>query len=261
MDEVLKKITAYLEKENQLRQKLQGALRYPIIVFSALAIAFVFAIVVIIPRFSSIFAAFKTELPLPTRILQGINYIIVNFWWMILMAAALGYALFKLYTGTVRGRRQWDGVLLKLPVFGMLLTKISLARFFTMFSSMISSGIPIVNGLETTASTADNTVISDAILKIREKVVSGVSLSESMREFYFFPPTAIHMVAVGEKSGNLENMLVKSAEYFDEETDYIISNLMSLLEPLIIFVLGLFVLLLALGIFLPMWSMTQLYSR
>ncbi len=261
MDEVLRKILAYTEKENQLRQKVSGALRYPIMVLSSLGIGFIFAIVFIIPKFTAIFGAFKTKLPLPTRILLGINYTVVNFWWLVLILSAVGYGLFKLYCGTSTGHRQWDQFLLKLPVFGMLLTKISLARFFSMLSAMISSGISIVEGLETTASTADNVVIAQAIMKIRERVISGVTLSDSMREFSLFPPTSVRMVAIGEKSGTLDDMLAKTAAYFDEETDYTVSNLMTLLEPILILVMGMFVLLLALGIFLPMWSMMSLYTK
>jgi len=126
---------------------------------------------------------------------------------------------------------------------------------------MISSGISVVQGLEITADTADNAVISEAIAKIRERVIAGASISDGMKEYSFFPPTAVQMVSIGEKSGTLDNMLMKSADYFNEETDYAISNLMTLLEPILIFVMGMFVLLLALGIFLPMWSMMQLYTR
>ena len=261
MDDVLRRIAAFLEKENQLRQKLQGALRYPATVMVVLTLAFVFAIMAIIPKFTNIFASFKTKLPLPTRILLGINYALAHYWWLILIVLGVGYAFLKLYRGTSNGQRQWDQLLLKLPVFGLLLTKISLARFFAMLSSMISSGISIVNGLEITASTADNAVISGAIMKIRERVMSGVALSEAMKEYVFFPPTSIHMVAVGEKSGSLDEMLMKSAGYFDEESDYTIANLMNLLEPILIFVMGMFVLLLALGIFMPMWGMMSLYAK
>ena len=261
MDDVLRRITDYLEKENQLKQKVHAALRYPAMVMSALGVAFIFAIVFIIPKFTSIFSAFKTKLPLPTRILLGINYVITNYWWLVLIVATLSYTIFKLYCGTVRGRRQWDQLLLKTPVFGMLLTKISLARFFSMLSAMISSGVSVVSGLEITARTADNVVISEAIAEIREKVISGVTLSDSMKEYSFFPPTSSRMVAIGEKSGTLDKMLLKSADYFNEETDYTIANLMTLLEPMLIFVMGMFVLLLALGIFLPMWSMMELYTK
>lgn len=261
MDSVLKRISTYLEKETQMQSKLHGALRYPIMVFSVLIIAFIFAVVAIIPKFSSVFSSFKTKLPLPTRILLWINYVAVHYWWLIIIIFCGGYFALRTYRKTPAGRLRFDQLTLKLPVFGMLITKISLARFFTMLSAMISSGIPIVDGLEITADTADNMVIANAISQIKEKVIGGVSLSDGMKDFPIFPPSSIHMVAIGEKSGSLENMLMKSAEYFNEETDYTIGNLMTLLEPFLIFFMALFVALLALGIFLPMWSVMQLYTH
>ncbi len=261
MEDVLKRISTYLEDENKMQQKVKAALRYPILVLSVLTIAFVFAVVFIIPKFRTVFAAFKTTLPLPTRILLGINYMATNYWWLILILLAAGYGLFNVYRRSPGGHLQWDQFLLRLPVFGTLRTKISLARFFTMLSSMITSGISIVEGLEITANTADNMVISQAISRIREKVIGGVALSACMREYKFFPPSSVHMVAIGEKSGSLDAMLMKSADYFNEETEYMIDDLMTLLEPFLIFIMGLFVTLLALGIFLPMWNVMQLYTH
>lgn len=261
LEAVLKRISAYLEEESQLQKKVQSALRYPLIVVIFLTVAFMAAVLFIIPKFAPVFQTFKAGLPLPTRILLGINYTIINYWWLILAVLAIFYVSLKLYRSTSRGRRFWDQLLLKVPVFGMLLRKISLARFFSMLSAMLSSGISIVQGLEITANTAGNAVIEEAILKIREKVVGGVALSESMKEYDVFPSTSIHLVAIGEKSGTLDDMLVKTADYFTEEADYTISNLMSLLEPFLVVFLGLMVLLLAMGIFLPMWSMMQLYTH
>ncbi|MFC1571387.1 type II secretion system F family protein [Candidatus Margulisiibacteriota bacterium] len=261
MEDVLKKIADFMEKDYRLRQNIQAALRYPMIVVVFLAIAFVCAILVIIPKFMPIFKAFKTGLPLPTRLLLGINHILVHYWLLVLIVLVVGSALLKLYRASAKGRLQWDQFLLRLPVFGMLIRKISLARFFTMLAAMIASGISVVQALEITANTADNAVISQAVLKIREKVTAGVSLSESMKEFSLFPPAAVHMVAVGEKSGSLGEMLMKSADYFNEETDYAVANLMSLLEPMIIMVLAFFVLILVLGIFLPMMNIMKLYTQ
>lgn len=260
MDEVLKRITLFLEKETKLKMKLHGAFRYPAVLLGVLGLAGIFAVTFIIPKFKAIFSAFKTELPLPTRFLLGINFALINFWWLMAIIGGAAYFAFKFYHSTPAGRRNFDALLLKLPIFGLLIAKISLARFFTMLSAMISSGISIVSGLEITASTADNAVIADAILKIREKVVGGVLLSDSMREFTLFPTSAVHMVAIGEKSGTLDNMLSKSAEYFDEEADYTIANLMTLMEPILIFIMGIGVLIFALGIFLPMWNMMSLFK-
>lgn len=260
LGDVLAKISQYLEKEGQLQQKIGGALRYPIMVLTALGLAFVFAIAFIIPKFNAIFSAFKTDLPLPTRILLGMNYVITQYWLTVILAGIGLYALFRFYLRQPWGKKQWDGMLLKAPVLGLVLTKLSLSRFFRMLSAMISSGIPLIYGLEVTANTADNAVIAEAIMNIRLQIMAGGVMSTAMRSSPIFPSTAYHMVAIGERSGNLEAMLLKTADYFDEETDYTVSNLTSLIEPLLILVLAGFVLLLALGIFLPMWSMMQLYS-
>ncbi len=260
MEEVLKKISQYLEKENLFHQKISSAMRYPLILVGALVSAFIFAVLFILPTFKQVFAAFKSDLPLPTQVLLGINTIMTVYWLPMIIVLVLLYLLFKYYVATPIGKHNLDSLMLKIPILGPLITKLSLARFFTMLASTIGSGISVVSGLEITASTADNVVISDAILSIREKVVGGTALSESLRQFSLFPPAAIYMVSTGEKTGSLDTMLAKSAQYFDEETDYTISNLMTLLEPILIFVLGLGVLLLALGIFLPMWNMSKLYT-
>jgi type II secretory pathway component PulF len=258
---VLNKITGFYEKDIIFRQKLQSALRYPMIVLVVLAIAFLVIVTFVIPRFGSIYGQLKADLPLPTRMLIALNQGITHYWLFLILGTVSFVWGFRAYIGTDNGRRNWDRLLLKMPVFGSLITKVSLSRFFRMLAVMISSGIPIVAGLETTVQTADNVVISDAILKIRDRVVAGSSLSAPMQENKLFPPTAVQMVAVGEKSGMLDKMLMKSADYFDEETDYMVTNLMSLLEPFVILFLGMLVLTLALGIFLPMWNLMSLYTK
>ena len=261
LGDVLHRISSYLEKESQTQNKIQAALRYPVIVLSVLGFAFIFAVTFIIPRFEHIFSGFHTALPLPTRILLGINFAVVNYWWLLILGLiALGYA-FRSYISRPEGMYQWDLVKLKMPILGVIITKLSLSRFFRMLSAMIQSGIPLTTALEVTAKTTDNAVISTMIQRVRAQVIAGSALSLAMKEHSLFPSMAVQMVAIGEKSGTLDKMLVKSADYFDEESDYIITNLMTYLEPLLIFVLAMLVLLLALGIFLPMWNMLQLYSQ
>jgi MSHA biogenesis protein MshG len=142
----------------------------------------------------------------------------------------------------------------------VLVTKIALSRFFRMLAVMLSSGMQIVSALEITAGTADNVIVSSALADIHDGVVAGGSLSQNMREFDLFPPIAVRMLAIGEQTGELDSMLLKSADYFDEETDYAIANLMALLEPFLILLVAVLVMLLALGVFLPMWSVMNLYS-
>ncbi|MFA6548529.1 MAG: type II secretion system F family protein [Candidatus Margulisiibacteriota bacterium] len=261
LDNVLERITMFYEKEITFQQKVKSAMRYPIIVLVALSAAFVFVITLVIPRFSSVYSALKSDLPLPTKILININYAIVHYWWLMTIVGLSAYYAIKFYGATPAGRARFDQLKLNTPVFGLLTIKVSLSRFFRMLATMISSGIPIIAGLETTMNTADNVIIAASIARIRDRVVSGAGLSGPMAEEKIFPSTAVQMVAVGEKSGNLDKMLSKSADYFDEETDYLIANLMSLMEPFIFLFLSVMVLILALVIFLPMWSMMDLYTK
>jgi type II secretory pathway component PulF len=257
---VLAKISSHLEKENQFQHKIKSAMRYPIMVFTSLGLAFLFSIVFIIPRFSAVFSAFKTKLPLPTRILLGLNYVITSYYWVVILFAIVLFLVFRWYRSTKSGRHQIDQFVLNFPVLGGVITKVALSRFFRMLSAMISSGVPLVYGLEVASRTADNQIITDAILGTRARVISGGSLSSGMRDYAIFPSITGHMIAIGEKAGNLEEMLAKSADYFDEETDYVVSGLMELMEPILILSMGALVLMLALGIFLPMWSLMSLYK-
>ncbi len=257
---VLDRVSNLMEKDIETADKVKTAMRYPAIVFGALAVAFVIMTVYVIPKFASFFAAFKTELPLPTRILMGVNTVITNFWyWMLGVVFVLFYVLRKILE-TEKGRYNWDRFTLSTPIFGALFSKIYLSRFGRMLSAMLGSGIPILEALTVTAATVENKVISRVILDIRNDVAAGKSLAEPMKGSKVFPPIAISMVAIGEKAGTLEHMLNKMADYFDREVDYTIQNLTPLLEPILIFGLGIILLIFALGIFLPMWDLVKVYK-
>ena len=260
LDEVLDRVSSLLEKDLETRGKIKTATRYPLIVLSALAIAFVVMMTVVIPRFASFFGAFKAELPLPTRILMGINYVFRNYWYWIIGVIIASAWLFKKVLDTERGRYSWDRFILSTPIFGSLFSKIYLSRFCRMLAAMLRSGIPILEALTISSTTAENKVISRVILDVRNEVAQGKSLNEPMKGSRIFPPIAIAMVAIGEKAGTLENMLNRGADYFDREADYTIKNLTPLLEPILIVGLGLLLLLFALGIFLPMWDLIKVYK-
>ena len=261
MDDILKKIASYLEKESQFRQKMQSALRYPIMVLTVLSVAFIIVINFVVPQFNTLYSSFKTELPLPTRLLIGTNYLFIHYWWLILGGALLSFTIFKMYVGSYAGRKVYDRFLLRVPIFGELIAKLSLARFFRLLSSLLSSGVIIERSLELSAGAVDNVILSRAIIKIKEKVLLGDGLSVPMAMSGVFPPVSVQMVSIGEKSGNLATMLVKNADYIEEEADYMVSNLMTLLEPFLVFFLAVLILILALGIYLPIWSMMSLYAH
>jgi type II secretory pathway component PulF len=260
LPQVLDRISDILEKDIITSEQIKTATRYPLIVLVVLICAFVVLTVYVIPRFVSFFAAFKAQLPLPTRILIGANWVMMNYWyWIVGVISGLSYLGYKVLQ-TEKGRYNWDRFILSTPVFGPLYSKIYLSRFSRMLSAMLGSGIPILEALTVTAATVDNKVISHVIIDIREEVSRGKSLAEPMRGSRVFPPIAISMVAIGEKAGTLEKMLDKTADYFDREIDYTIKNLTPLIEPMLIFGLAVVLLVFALGIFLPMWDLIKIYK-
>ena len=259
LGEVLMRISAALEKENQFETKVKSALRYPMIVLTVLVAAFFVSVFFIIPRFSSVFAGLKTELPLPTKILLSVSVFASKYWLLVAIGTVAAVLLAGRYLKTRQGKMLFDSVLLRLPVVGDLTAKLSLARFFRMFSDLLQSGIPASMALELTSETTGNAAISERIAMVKDEVINGSPINLAMKKSGVFPSVAIHMTALGERSGNLPEMLGKVSSYFDEETDYVVSNLMTLIEPLFIFVLAGFVLLLALGVFMPSWNMMQLY--
>lgn len=261
LSEVLDRISALMEREIETSGKIKGATRYPMIVMVALCLAFLAMNFIVIPKFAAFFGSLKAELPLPTRILMGINYFSSRYWYIVLgsLAAAL-YAL-KRYLSTSSGRYRFDKLMLAMPIFGPLFLKIYLSRFGRMLASMLGSGIPILDALAITSATIENKVVSSVVLNVREEVSHGKSLTEPMRASRIFPPIAVSMTSIGEKSGSLEKMLNKVADYLDREADYTIANLTSLLEPILIFAIGMLLLLFAMGIFLPMWSIMDAYKN
>jgi len=258
LGEVLDRLAVLLERDFENVQKIKSATRYPMMVVIALVIAFIIVVTFVIPRFSQLYANFKTDLPLPTRILLGINWVIRNYFIYIVLVVALAVYLIKKFMDTEVGKTWWDRFSLSVPVFGVLVNKLLLARFARMLSAMLKSGIPILEALTITRDTMDNRVLAKVINTMKDDVTRGINLSAPMRGSKVFPPLAIQMVAIGEKAGALESMLNKVADYFDRDADYMIRNLTPLLEPLLLLLLAFLVTILALGVFLPMWDMVKL---
>ncbi len=259
LGKIMERTIKILEKDLDNQKKIKSAVRYPMFVLFALSIAFFVVITLIIPKFTVIYASFKVDLPLPTKILIGINMVIRQFWLLIIVViGAIYYAFRKVLEGPA-GKLQFDRFILSIPVSGMLITKIILSRFSRIFSAMLSSGITVVEALTISSRTSDNEVFKRVILNLRDEVVKGESLAGAMRGSNMFPAVAMQMVAVGEKAGNIEEMLDHVADYFEKETDYMTENLSSMIEPILVLFLGMLVLLLALGVYLPIWNMMQLF--
>jgi type II secretory pathway component PulF len=261
LDEILERLTEFGEKELDTRAKVKSATRYPLITLGALCVAFLVVVTFVIPKFSSIFAQFKTQLPLPTKILLGLNVVIKRYWYLLLMLIGLIYFLIWRYLSTKSGRYRWDTLKLKLPLFGPLFNMFAMSRFARTMSLLLRSGLPILQVLDMTSKTVGNTVISQTINKIALSAREGKGVSEPMRLSGIFPPIVVQMVAVGEDTGKVDELLMKVSEYYDQQTDYAMKNLSTLIEPIFILILGVMVLIMALAIFLPMWNLIGLFKH
>lgn len=259
LGESLDRFISLAEREIKTRQRVKEATRYPKIVIFSVLIAFALLLTFVIPRFAEIFAQFKTTLPLPTRVMIQINKIFHTYWYLVLSAIFGIPLLIRNYLRTEKGRYSWDRFKIRIPVFGPLLLKIALSRFAYTFAILNRSGIPILQTLEITASTINNVHLAQSITEIMHKVGEGRSLSDALKESEKFTPLVIQMVAVGESSGTLDEMLMRITEYYDIEADNAIKKMSTYIEPFLILFLGVVVLLLALAVFLPLWDMAALF--
>ena len=261
LDDILERLAFLAEHDAETRARIKTAVRYPLIVVAAISVAFVFLVSFVIPRFQSIFAQFKTELPLPTRILLGINYVVQHYWYALILGIGLVVWASVRYVGTPQGRLRWDRMKLKLPVFGGLFQKVALSRFSRVFSAMQTSGISMMLTLEITTETVGNVVIARVVEQMRESVREGKGLVGPMTASGLFPPLVVQMISVGEETGKIDIMLNKVSDYYDKDVEYALRTLSTMIEPILLLFVGGMVLFLALGIFLPMWNMMTLFRR
>lgn len=261
LSEILERLVILGEHDERIRLRIKAATRYPLIVVTALCLGFVILTTLVIPRFAKVFSQFQVKLPLPTRFLIGANFIFTKFWWLIIMLIIGVVFVFSRVIQTKEGRLRWDTLKLKVPVFGPLILKLVLSRFSRITALLLSSGVPILQVLSLASEGAGNVVVSRVIDDVRVNVNQGKGMFGPMKESGLFPPVVTQMVSVGEETGRLSELLSHVADYYDEQVDYIINNLVSLIEPILIFILGCGVLVMALGIFLPMWSLMSLFKK
>jgi type II secretory pathway component PulF len=261
LDDILVRLAMIAEHDADTRARVKTAVRYPLLVVVAIGAAFAFLVSFVIPKFSAIFSQFKTELPLPTRILIGINFVVQHFWHVMILGMVLLVWLIIWYVNTPKGRWQWDGLKLKLPVFGTLFQKVALSRFARVFAAMQKSGIAMMLTLDIAAETVGNVVIARVIEEMRESLREGKGLLGPMESSGLFPPLVIQMVSVGEETGQIDTMLNKVSDYYDMDVDYLLRNLSTMIEPILLLIVGGMVLFLALGIFLPMWNLMSLFKK
>jgi len=261
LQEVFLRLHEHLEFEKEVRERIKSALRYPAFVVLAMVVAVVIINIVVIPAFAKLFQGLNTPLPLMTRVLIGVSDFTVAYW-PLLAALLIGAILgFRLWTSTPAGRYSWDRFKLRLPVAGPILTKASLARFARSFALSIKSGVPVMQGLSTVAEVVDNLYLAQRIEKMREGVQRGESVLRASVSSAIFTPVVLQMIAVGDETGELDDLMLEVAELYEREVDYDIKTLAAQVEPILIVFLGVIVLILALGVFLPMWDLSRVALR
>jgi type IV pilus assembly protein PilC len=238
LDTILKRLATYIEKAVKLKGQVKSAMIYPVAVIVIAVLVVGVILWKVIPTFAALFAGLGAQLPLPTRIVIALSDFLVNFMPFIIVGiVAIGYA-FKSYYGTTAGKYQIDGITLKMPVLGLLMRKIAVARFCRTLATLLSSGVPILDGLEITARTSGNSVVEEAIMTTRKSIERGETISAPLRETGVFPAMVTQMIAVGETTGALDTMLSKIADFYEEEVDTAVAGLLTLLEPIMIAFLG-----------------------
>ena len=261
LDEVLERLADFGDKELDTQNRIKVATRYPILTMIALAGAFILLVTFVIPRFASLFSQFKTDLPLPTKILLGVSYAIQHYWYFCLIGLGILVFLFLKYISTPRGRYRWDSFKLKFPILDKLFLAIVMSRFSRTTSVLTRSGVPILQVLELVSRTVGNAVVAAELETIATSVREGKGLSIPMSQSGIFSPMVLQMVAIGEETGKIDELLMKVADYYDQQSDFMIKNLTTLIEPIFIVALGAMVLIMALGIFLPMWNLASLFRH
>ncbi|HLA75880.1 MAG TPA: type II secretion system F family protein [Gammaproteobacteria bacterium] len=257
LDEVFLQISKYLELEKDTRDRIKAALRYPIIVLTAIAVAITIINMFVIPNFAKIFKSFHVDLPLATRILIGISNFFVTFWPYLLVGLALLIVGARAYVKTEQGRYRWDKFKLRIPLIGNIIRRSILARYARSFAMTSRTGVPLVQGLTIVAKAIDNDYIAERILSMRNGIERGESLTRTATLSGMFTPLVLQMISVGEDTGAVDTLLLEVAEFYEREVDYDIKSLSAAIEPILMVAIGIMVLILALGIFLPMWELAR----
>lgn len=261
LDEIFLRLFHHMEFERFMREQVRSALRYPSFVIAAMAAAMVIVNIWVIPAFAKVFQGFKAELPLMTRILLALSDFMVGNWHLLLLAAAAGVLGFRSWVGTRDGRRAWDRLKLRIPIAGRIILKATLARFARSFALAARSGVPLIQALGNVALTMDNAHMTERVDKMRESVERGESVLRAAIGTGIFTPVVLQMIAVGEESGSLDEMMQEIADLYQREVEYDLKTLGQQIEPILIVLLGAMVLVLALGIFLPIWELGSTAMR
>jgi MSHA biogenesis protein MshG len=245
----------YLEFEQATANQVKSALRYPTFVLVAISVAMALISLFVIPTFERVFRGFKAELPLPTKILMGISHFAVTFWPLVLLILVVGFFSLRHYLRTEAGLYQWGKLQLRLPVIGVIILQATMARFSRALAMSYSAGVQLVQALDLTARAVNNSYVGEKIDEMANGIQRGDTLSRTAANAKLFTPLVVQMLTVGEETGAVDIMLIDVAEYYEREVEYDMKNLTSAIEPILIIAIGGMVLVLALGVFLPMWNL------
>jgi type IV pilus assembly protein PilC len=255
LDIILQRLATYVEKAVKLRAAVKSALIYPVAVVS-IAVLIVGALLKwVVPIFANLFAGLGVTLPLPTRIVMGLSAFVGHFWWFCIVGAVALVFGIKQIRKHPKGRYAFDALLLKLPVLGLLLRKIAVARFTRTLGTLITSGVPILEGLAITARTSGNSVLQEALMKVRKAIEEGRTIVDPLKESGVFPNMVTQMIGVGEATGAMDSMLQKIADFYEDEVDSATKDLLAMLEPMIIGMLGLTIGGIVISLYMPLFSM------
>ena len=255
LDTILVRLAAYMEKAMKLRAQIKSAMIYPISVVCVAVLVTALLLAYVIPVFSEMFAGFGEELPLPTQLAINLSAVVVAYFWYLVAGSVGTLVSMRAYYRTERGRQTMDGLVLRLPLIGDIVRKAAVARFTRTLSTLVSSGVPILDALAITGKTAGNTVVEHAVLAARQSIGEGKTLADPLIKSQVFPPMVCQMVQVGETTGALDTMLAKIADFYDDEVDTAASNLTTLVEPVVILFLGIIIGGLVVSMYLPIFQL------
>ena len=255
LDDAFKRLSDILELERDTKRRLSQAMRYPTFVLIALFGALMVVNFFVIPKFSAVFSKLGADLPFLTQVLVATSSFLLAYWYVMLAFIVIGVILVKQWKATTQGRVTWDRYKLKMPIIGPLLELIMLSRFARNFASMLAAGMPVTNALTVVADATDNAWIAKHIKEMRYGIERGESLLRTARQSDMFTPLILQMIAVGEETGSVDDMLISVADFYDEDVDYGLKRLAESIEPILIVAMGVLVLILALGVFLPIWDL------
>jgi type IV pilus assembly protein PilC len=258
LDSVLLRLADTIEKQVELRRKVKSAMTYPAVVAVLVLVIVTAMLLFIIPMFEDLYAELGGKLPAPTQMLINLSQFIRQYWWLIFGAEIGAVVFFRRWIASEGGRKQWDALKLRAPVFGPLVRKTALARFSRTLSALVRSGVPILESLDIVAETAGNHVVAEAVRDTQSAVKNGEPLAKRLEEHPVFPPMVVQMMAVGEETGAIDEMLDKIADFYDQEVEATVDALTSLIEPLLIVVMGVCVGGMVISLYLPMFNIIKL---